>query len=63
MAETKLWTRLELAERFGVSPAAVDKWRRSGRVQPFYTPGGRVRYILPADMQAVLDQATSEVTA
>lgn len=32
-------TREQVAERFGVSPATIDRWRRSGRIPKAYRIG------------------------
>lgn len=47
----ELFTRQELAQRYKVTPDAVSKWAREGRVRVVVTPGGRRRYQLPEGAQ------------
>ena len=39
-APEKPLTRLEVAGMFGVTPCAVDAWRRDGKLPAVYAPGG-----------------------
>ena len=40
---TKVFTREELALRFGVSAACINKWQASGKIHPIKV-GGKVFY-------------------
>ncbi|TBR17416.1 MAG: helix-turn-helix domain-containing protein [Chitinophagaceae bacterium] len=40
MGKNKEWlTKAEAAERLGVHPATLDRWRREGRITRYTTPG------------------------
>jgi len=40
----------ELAERWGISPRTIQRWRRTGQGPPYLKLGGRVVYAL-ADVE------------
>jgi excisionase family DNA binding protein len=54
-ATKKFWTRAEVAAAFGVTPSAVDKWRREGRIRAVRTPGGRVRFVMTDELAQIAE--------
>lgn len=43
-SEPRLLTSLEVAQRFGIHPSTVWRWRKAGRLPSIALPSGRVAY-------------------
>ncbi|MCB2076061.1 MAG: MerR family transcriptional regulator [Novosphingobium sp.] len=50
----KLFDEKTAARNVGMSPRTLRRWRKSGRIDYYLTPTGRVRYSLDQLLEAVV---------
>ena len=46
MSSKTLYNQIELADRWGISPRTLERWRGTGEGPRYIKIGGRVRYTL-----------------